>query len=361
MDLPEDRSPAASPVDEPTTPPANTPADSSANVPGDTLADEPGYEPADADLPTGYVDFVTEAPIGGELPARWIHGSPSARRNTDPAIQVHRYDPHTVVLRQNKAVHYEAPFIYLLFGNERALLLDTGATAEPTRFPLRETVDGLISEWLADHPRPTYPLVVAHTHGHSDHVGADAQFADRPDTTVVAADAEAVRAFFGLPGYTWFDLGGRLLEVTPIPGHHAASIAIFDPWTGFLLTGDTVYRGRLYVDDIAAFTDSLDTLVAIAANRPVSHVMGCHIEMRQKPRRDYPIGARYQPDEPVVQMTPAHLTTVRNAAVAVADRPGVHVFDDFEIFNGPCRRAVAIHRLRALWSTFRDWLISLFR
>jgi hypothetical protein len=24
---------------------------------------------------------------------RWIHGSPSARRNTDPLIQVHRHDP----------------------------------------------------------------------------------------------------------------------------------------------------------------------------------------------------------------------------------------------------------------------------
>ncbi len=46
----------------------------------------------------------------------------------EPPIQVHAYDPHTYVLRQSKATNYEAPFLYLLFGNERAILLDTGAT-----------------------------------------------------------------------------------------------------------------------------------------------------------------------------------------------------------------------------------------
>ena len=62
-----------------------------------------------------------------------------------------------------------------------------------------------------------------------------------------------------------FDLGGRVLEVTGIPGHHEAAIAVYDPWTGFLLTGDTVYPGRLYVRDMPAFMDSLDRLVAFAA------------------------------------------------------------------------------------------------
>ena len=34
-----------------------------------------------------------------------------------------------MILRQNMAIDYEAPFLYLLFGGDRALLLDTGATA----------------------------------------------------------------------------------------------------------------------------------------------------------------------------------------------------------------------------------------
>lgn len=306
------------------------------------------------------IDFATGAPVIGEFPGRWIHGSPSRRRNTDPPIQEHHYDAHTVVLRQSKAVHYEAPFLYLLFGNDRALLLDTGATADPGRFPLRHTVDSLIERWLAEHPRApgsVYPLVVAHTHGHSDHVAGDPQFTDRPATTVVGTDVASVRSFFALPEqpgqHAQLDLGGRVLEVTSIPGHEAASIAIFDAWTGFLLTGDTVYRGRLYVEDIAAFTASLESLVAIAASRPVKYVLGCHIEMRRRPGRDYPIGVKYQPDEPVLQMTPAQLTAVRDAAVAVASRPGVHVFDDFRIFNGPCRRAMPGYRVRALWNTLR--------
>ena len=313
------------------------------------------------------LDFVTEAPVAGELPLRWIHGSPSARRNTDPAIQVHFYDPHTVVLRQNKSVHYEAPFLYLLFGNDRALLLDTGATADPARFPLRDTVDSLIETWLSEHPREStaaYPLVVAHTHHHSDHIAGDGQFADRPATVVVHTDLNSVQAFFDLPDHpgpenrVWstFDLGGRVLEVTGIPGHEEASIAVFDRWTGFLFTGDTVYRGRLYVEDITAFIASLDALVAIADSRPVTLVLGCHIEMRRRPGQDYPIGVKYQPGEPVLQMAPADLTTVRDAAIAVADRPGVHVFDDFRIFNGPCHRAKPGYWARALWSFLQNRL-----
>jgi glyoxylase-like metal-dependent hydrolase (beta-lactamase superfamily II) len=61
---------------------------------------------------------------------------------------------------------------------------------------------------------------------------------------VVPADVASVRSFFGITDWPTetveFDLGGRVLEVTGIPGHHEASIAIYDPWSGFLLTGDTV-------------------------------------------------------------------------------------------------------------------------
>jgi hydroxyacylglutathione hydrolase len=107
------------------------------------------------------IDFMTGAPTGGSLDVAWIHGARAARQSADPKIQVHPYDEHTVILRQSKSVHFEAPFLFLLFGNDRALLLDTGATAEPAKFPLRQTVDGLISDWLARHPREGYQLVTA--------------------------------------------------------------------------------------------------------------------------------------------------------------------------------------------------------
>ncbi|MDR2988491.1 MAG: MBL fold metallo-hydrolase [Nocardiopsaceae bacterium] len=270
---------------------------------------------------------------------RWNHGAAG-----EAPIQVHAYDRHTYVLRQSKATSYEAPFLYLLFGNERAILLDTGATKDAGVFPLRATVDGLVDGWLAEHPRESYELVVAHTHAHGDHVAGAGQLDGRPMTTVVPHDPEAVAAFFGFRSWpaevVRYDLGGRVLDVTGIPGHHAASVAIFDPWSGFLLTGDTVYPGRLYVFDFPAFTDSLDRLTAFAAARPVTHVMGCHIEMSRKPGRDYPLGSKYQPDEPPLQMTVAQLGKVRDAARAASGKPGVHTTDDFIIFNGPCKAAV---------------------
>jgi hydroxyacylglutathione hydrolase len=298
------------------------------------------------------VDFVSGAPVAGDLDAAWIHGSRSAKRNTDPKIQVHACDPHTFILRQSKAVHYEAPFLYLFCGNDRALLLDTGATSDPAAFPLRETVDAVLRDWLAARPRDSYELIVAHTHGHGDHVAADAQFDGRPGTTVVPADREAACSFFGISGWpaevVSLDLGGRVLDVTGCPGHDDRSIAVYDPWTGFLITGDTVYPGRLYVRDFPAFTASLDRLVDFARARPVTHVLGCHIEMSRSPGRDYPVGATYQPDEAALPMTVNQLTAVRDAARSVAGRRGAHAFGDFTIVVLPSTPAVVKQTARAL-------------
>ena len=80
--------------------------------------------------------------------------------------------------------------MFLLFGTSKALLLDTGATANPQCFPLRRTVDAIIDVWLAEHPYPDdYGLLVLHTHSHNDHTAGDLQFADRPNTVVIGANA----------------------------------------------------------------------------------------------------------------------------------------------------------------------------
>jgi hydroxyacylglutathione hydrolase len=286
------------------------------------------------------IDFGTGAPVAGHLDISWIHGAAG-----DPPIQVHRYDEHTVILRQSKSVNYEAPFMFLLFGNDRAVLLDTGATADPAKFPLRATIDDVIDSWLASHPREDYQLVVAHTHGHNDHVAADAQFAGRPGTTVVPREEAAVRSFFG-SGDGWpaeivtFDLGGRPLAMLGSPGHHKAAITIYDPWTQILFTGDTVLPGRLYASDFPAFAATLSRLVDFAATRVVRHAVGCRVEMTTVPGGEYPIGASYQPDERPLPMTVGQLTAVRDAALApsVAGRRGVHRFDDFIIYNEPRQR-----------------------
>jgi hydroxyacylglutathione hydrolase len=93
------------------------------------------------------IDFSSDVPVGGDLDVAWIHGSADRKHPTDPAVQTHRYNEHTVILRQSKDMTFEAPFVFLLFGDERALLLDTGAVTDAT---LRTAVDSLIETWLAE-------------------------------------------------------------------------------------------------------------------------------------------------------------------------------------------------------------------
>lgn len=297
--------------------------------------------------PGAYIDFTAGTPRAGDLNAAWIHGSESAKHNTDPDIQVHAYDEHTLILRQNMAVNYEAPFMFLLFGNTRAVLIDTGATASAEFFPLRRVVDGLLAAWLAAHPRDGYGLLVLHTHPHGDHVAGDPQFADRPDTVLVGAERDRAWDFFGFKddaGDGTFrdgavrdgafqparlDLGGRVLACWPSPGHHAAAVTFHDPYTGFLLTGDTVYPGRLYIQDWPAFVRTIDRLIEFCGTHTVTHVMGCHIEMSREPGVDYPIFTAHQPDEPPLQMTVEQLRQIRRAIDEVDGRPGRHVFPGF--------------------------------
>ena len=106
-------------------------------------------------------------------------------------------------------VDLDGPFLYLLAGSTRAILLDTGATPDPVRFPLRRTIDNLIG--------PDFALVVAHTHAHGDHIAADAPFAARPNTIVVGHSTAYVARFSEITDWPTqdaaFDLGGRTLSV----------------------------------------------------------------------------------------------------------------------------------------------------
>ena len=264
------------------------------------------------------------------LDVAWIHGSEAAKYNTDPDIQVHACDEHTYILRQNKAVHYEAPFMFLLFGASKAVLLDTGATASPRFFPLRRTVDSIVDGWLASHPHPDdYGLLVLHTHAHADHVAADGQFAGRPGTVVIDAEREAAWRYFGFgdqsPDAVEVDLGGRVLDCLATPGHHEAAVTYYDRYTQILFTGDTIYPGRLYVSDWPDFVRSIGRLVDWCARRPVSRLLGCHIEMTRKPGVDYPTGSTYQPDETPLELEADHLSQIHATLKAHDFQPGRYV------------------------------------
>jgi hydroxyacylglutathione hydrolase len=243
----------------------------------------------------------------GELPATFYAGGVDC--SGTPPLDVHAYNADFYILRQAACTNFEKPFLYLIFGRDRALLLDTGAQWVDVATP----VDTLIRARLArqGHATDSIQLVVAHSHAHSDHVAGDSQFVHRPHAVVVGRDTASVRAFFGIAHWPTergaIDLGGRRLDVIPIPGHQAASIAIYDRRTGVLLTGDSFYPGRLYVRDTAAFAESIERLTDFTRAHRVTLLLGAHIENTRTPFLDYPEGTVDQPEEHALALHPRQL------------------------------------------------------
>lgn len=282
----------------------------------------------------------TSAAAGDLAEVRWIHGAPDCARCADPLIQVVAHDADTFVLRISKCFSFEANFIYLLVGTERAILFDTGAPPDPSSvervLPLRATVDAL----LAAHPRGgNLHLTVAHTHGHGDHVFWDQQFEGRPNTTLVGLSLAEVQTFWNLPdwpeGESHHELGGRRLTVFPIPGHEATHIAIFDHRTGILLTGDLLYPGLITVRDWPAFHASARRLRDFSARHPVRVALGHHIEMSRTPGLPYPLGTTWQPDEHPLPLGPSHIEALHLACEGMADAPSDTALDSFRIVLMP--------------------------
>jgi hydroxyacylglutathione hydrolase len=158
-----------------------------------------------------------------------------------------------------------------------------------------------------------------------------------PSRKQCADPAIQVRSFYGFTDWpvqtVSFDLGGRVLELTGTPGHNPASVTVYDPWTGFLVTGDTILPGRLYAKDYGEFLQGLERLVEFTAQRKITRVLGCHIEMSRTPGHDYPAGNTYQPDEVPLRLPAERIADIRDAARA-APKPGVYVHEDFIIWNG---------------------------
>jgi glyoxylase-like metal-dependent hydrolase (beta-lactamase superfamily II) len=276
----------------------------------------------------------------------WIHGSPDCTNSKDVPIQVHRYDEDTFVLRQSKCSEpgtpielgpsFEAPFMYLLFGEDRALLVDTGASWSASVFPIEETVRRLAAQWLTERGREMIPIIVCHSHSHGDHTAGDSQFSASTGYTVVPIGVSAVRQFFGVVNWpeqiVAFELGGKTLDIIPIPGHEAAHIALYDRNTQLLLTGDTLYPGLLVVNDWEEYRRSIDRLQSFVASHPISLVLGAHIEMTNRPGAWFGLGALFQPGEHVLQLEGRHLDELNAALHAIGSRPRTDRHNDFIIY-----------------------------
>jgi len=238
---------------------------------------------------------------------KFIYGAESCENSSDPAIEVFEYKANTYILRQNKCTHYEAPFIYVLFGEDKVFIQDTGATKDPKKFPLYSVVMDLVNKHALLNRKSVndYSIIVSHSHSHSDHIGGDDQFKNKPHVKLIEPTSKSVHQFFGYDksnlnwpnDTTTLELGKRKLTIIPIPGHQSESIAIYDKKNKWLLTGDTFYPGRLYIKNWHKYKLSIARLVAFTKSHPVSAIMGTHIEMSDKLGVDYPTGSTYQPNE----------------------------------------------------------------
>jgi hydroxyacylglutathione hydrolase len=149
------------------------------------------------------------------MDAAWNPSSPDCAKNPQPPLEVHEYDGRTFVIRENLCSTFEAPFLYLLIGSTRAMLIDSGDVADPKAMPLADTV----MHMLPGEGSAKLPLLVVHTHRHLDHRAADMQFAQLPNVVVVGFEIESVRRYYKFAdwpnGTSTIDLGDRAVDVIP--------------------------------------------------------------------------------------------------------------------------------------------------
>ena len=124
--------------------------------------------------------------------------------------------------------------MYLVAGEERALLIDTGwGTGD---------LPALVATLTP------LPVMVVNTHAHPDHMGGNRQFPqvyihlnDLPQAQDSGAALVAV-----YDGYQW-DLGRRQIRVIGVPGHTPGSICLLDRETRILFSGDSPRPGPIWL------------------------------------------------------------------------------------------------------------------
>jgi glyoxylase-like metal-dependent hydrolase (beta-lactamase superfamily II) len=159
--------------------------------------------------------------------------------------------------------HWEKPNMYLIIGEKRAMLIDTGLGVCNLYDKIKEITN--------------LPIIVVITHAHWDHIGSISSFTDiaihsldqpslevfpLPKSVVINNLIHGNNIFpdsFKLENYQicskkptvilndsdLIDLGNRTLQVIHTPGHSPGHICLYEEKTGYLFTGDLVYEGKL--------------------------------------------------------------------------------------------------------------------
>lgn len=169
---------------------------------------------------------------------------------------------------------------YLVVGEEKALLIDTGFGMGS----LKKVVEALTDK----------PIIVVNTHGHPDHGGGNFEFGaaylhslDQALYAYKCADARLEEAqhwpmegkvklqsyqpeTIPLEDGKVFDLGGRLVDVLHTPGHTVGSVSLYDRETSSLFTGDNTNEHGVFVDNMSpgTVTEYLNSLRKMKALSP---------------------------------------------------------------------------------------------
>jgi glyoxylase-like metal-dependent hydrolase (beta-lactamase superfamily II) len=169
-------------------------------------------------------------------------------------------------------------------------------------------------------------LLAAFTHLHDDHYEGINQFYNRPNTRYMGQTHEEMIGFWGMTNYpeqrVTLDLGGRDILIWGNPGHVFSEFAYYDTYTQILHTGDMFYRGRCYISFWDKWFTSIKRLMAFLEDHPVTHVVGCHVEI-SRTGQDYPYGITYQPDEAPMHMTVEELKHAYEVAKTIT-KPGIY-------------------------------------
>jgi hydroxyacylglutathione hydrolase len=288
-------------------------------------------------VPFGHAQFPE--PNGGDLepgrlPQKWNTGGPKCMEM--PEWQVHEYNADLYILRQSGCTDAEMPFLYLFFGKERGLLWDTGSR----NGDLAPTLQRTVQNWLERNHRTSISIVVTHSHSHDDHTWGDAALQALHDPAMpieyVAPTVAATSSSFAIDPWPTaigrIDLGHRVLDIVPIPGHDKYAIALYDRRTGIVLTGDNLYPGRIYIPDFASYKTSTERLIAFLEGKPVSHILGNHIEETRTPFKDFPIGSIYHPNEHCLELSFGTLLELEDGLKSMENAPHRTALADFTIW-----------------------------
>lgn len=214
---------------------------------------------------------------------------------------MNQIDENTYIISEYR--HWEETHCYLLNGEERSLLIDTGLGICNIYDEVKKLTDK--------------PITAIATHIHWDHIGGHKYFSDyyahkaeldwlngkfplsikTIQEMVVdrcelpeGYDVKTYEFFQGTPtkvlqGGEVIDLGGRSVEVIHTPGHSPGHMCFYEADRGYLYTGDLIYKDTLFAyypsTDPKAYLASLEIISALPAKRvfPAHHTLDIQPEI----------------------------------------------------------------------------------